>query len=272
MDAPGLLELFGSCCAAAAIVGASTWCKSRATTGYVTYDQDSSHPTDDQIFVYNHHKRSLCRAHFRKVSFYSITVSAHGQTPLRSIVAKFGKRKKKLKETNESLQKRESTCLNLVAMSLTMMEYTVQKGGGVRNGEVACAWIMLREISGAVCAEVIPPNQQRKNTFHFPSFRSSIAADYLHRQFLYSGWKYNLSSSLWNDNKAAPVLFLQSELISSHSKVTPQLPRVRMQKKCACHVVASSVIYYNPDEFECRLGFMYPLLDVYLALNRVLGR
>lgn len=63
-----------------------------------------------------------------------------------------------------------------------MMKYTVHKGGGgrVTNGETACAWIMLRTISGAVCAEVISPDEQQKEpSFHFPPLKSGAAADHL---------------------------------------------------------------------------------------------
>lgn len=60
VDAPGVFERFGSDCAAAARVGASTVCKRRATSGYVTHDQDSSHPTDDEVFFYDHHNLEVC--------------------------------------------------------------------------------------------------------------------------------------------------------------------------------------------------------------------
>lgn len=63
-----------------------------------------------------------------------------------------------------------------------MMKYTVHKGGGgrVTNGERVCAWIMPQAFSGAVCAEVISPDQQQKElSFHFPSFKSGSVADHL---------------------------------------------------------------------------------------------
>lgn len=49
--------------------GASTVCRSRATTGYVTNDQDHSHPADDEVFFYKHHNMRVCKTHFRFLKF-----------------------------------------------------------------------------------------------------------------------------------------------------------------------------------------------------------
>lgn len=155
VDAPGVLELFGSYCASAAVAESGT-------TGQVTYYQDSSHQQPSQ------HKSVRKPLQILKVSYYSITVSTHGQMTsprLNSLLQKLGKEKK-----NKYLSYcRKRKHLNMVAMTLAWPWWNVLYkkvrciggGGWVTNGKRACAWIMLRASSGAVCAEVISPDQQR---------------------------------------------------------------------------------------------------------------